>query len=70
MSPPAPLLGSLRAHPLPKTTQSCCGPGSCLSILRKLCFSHISMGTIQHVPEAASRWLRSNFNKSQGSQRE
>lgn len=55
-------------HPLPKTTQSCCGPGSCLSILRKLWFSHISMRTLQHVPEAASRWLRSNFNKSQGSQ--
>lgn len=42
-------------HPLPKTTQSYCGPSSCLSILRKLWFSHISMRTLQHVPEAASR---------------
>lgn len=50
--------------PLPKTAQSC----SRLSILRKLWFSRISMRTLQHVPEAASRWLRSNFNKSQGSQ--
>lgn len=42
-------------HPLPKTAQSCCGPDSLLSILKKLWFSHISMRTLQHVPEAASR---------------
>lgn len=57
-------------HPLPKTIQSCCSPSSRLSILRKLWFSHISMRTLQHASEAASRWLRSNFNKSQGRQQE